>query len=57
MVEFELPRVIGDDTRARMPIDVDTTEAPRFLRFTLTGAWPTLEAHATYAYDWSTHNN
>ena len=26
-----------------MPIDVDTSDAPRFLRFTLIGTWPSLE--------------
>ena len=26
-----------------MPIDIDTSEAPAFIRITLRGAWPTLE--------------
>ena len=26
-----------------MPIDIDTTEAPAFIRITLKGVWPTLE--------------
>ena len=26
-----------------MPIDIDTTEAPAFIRITLRGEWPTLE--------------
>ena len=37
----------GHDVRQRMPIAVDTSDAPQFVRWTITGPWPVTTDVAT----------